>query len=170
MSTNTDQRREIAYTIIAQVMGSEIQCARHVFGSVVLQSAIKFGSDEQRVALAKALFNGTNIVSLLTDKYGSHVAEATLASATATGAAADMDSEDSAPTLFTLLPTIIDQLLLQEGKPLVEVLRDSYGTHVLRALFRVLSGRPAHPPRPAARGAADGGWGGDTADPANELR
>ena len=42
------QQREIADTIAAQVQGSEIHCARHVFGSTVLQRALALCSDALR--------------------------------------------------------------------------------------------------------------------------
>eukprot|EP00966_Prymnesium_polylepis_P154920 3577711-Prymnesium_polylepis.1 len=101
------QRREIADNIIAQVAGSELHCARHVFGCTVLQSALKAGSDAECAALAAGLFSGANIVALLTDKYGSHVAEAALSRVGRPGGG----GEEADGGVVQLLPSVVDRLL-----------------------------------------------------------
>ncbi|KAL1508806.1 hypothetical protein AB1Y20_004901 [Prymnesium parvum] len=110
-------RRELADSILTQARGAELACARHVFGSHAVQSALRHASPPLAAAFSLALLSSPPL-PLLADKYASHVAEAALPHAAASLAAS---------------------LLSRDGAPLLEAMRDRTATHVVRSLFASLA-------------------------------
>lgn len=111
-----EQRREIADTVVVQVAGSELKCACHVFGSPLLQRTLALCSEAQRRGLVESLFNEANMVALLTDKYGSHVAEEALSQAS-TFVVDDVRDDGSRGFLLNLCAQLVDK----NGSRLLEV-------------------------------------------------
>ena len=160
--------QEVCGTLIEQVRGHEVACARHVFGCSVMQRAIGVGTGAQRAAIAAPLLRSKQPLALLTDKYASHVLEAVLAQVLPslhTGAAdvADASGEeaDRAYSLAASLVAFADTLLAERARALLEAMRDQYGTHVVRGLLLVLGGRRFLPPSSEWDGQGGGGKGGD---------
>ena len=138
---------EIVDTCLENLHGVEVQCACHVFGSTALQRVLKHSNSSQRAALAAPLFSSPPR-ALLTDKYGSHAVEALLASVLPELRGATELDPEGVPALFVGFC----EALASGGAGLMSAaLRDRYGTHVLRAAFLVLSGRPFAPRAPPVR-------------------
>ena len=151
-----DRQREVCGTLVEQVRGHEVASACHVFGCASLQRAFEVATDEQRASLAGPMFSAKNSLTVLTDKYGSHVAEAALAQVLPSlrRTSADSWDEESTPPLAAVAVTLADGLLENDARGLTAAMRDRYATHTLRGLLLVLSGRPFTP------GSSSGGWGG----------
>ena len=81
-----EMRAEVVRTVVEQLRGSEIACARHVFGSVALARVLSAATNAQRTSLAAPILERGQPLTLLSDKYASHVVEAVLAIAAAEGA------------------------------------------------------------------------------------
>ena len=167
-----EMRAEVVRTVVEQLRGSEIACARHVFGSVALARVLSAATNAQRTSLAAPILERGQPLTLLSDKYASHVVEAVLAIAAAEAADA------AGGGVAGLIAPFVDRLCEPDaagGLPLAAVMRDRHGTYVARALLHVLSGRPyaprgteggpeQQPGRPAAsRGAGSGSGSGSAA-------
>jgi hypothetical protein len=136
-------RAEVVGTVVEQLKGQELHCACHVFGSVALARVLKAASDAQRARVVSALFTRGEPFALLSDKYASHVVEEIIALGSR-----QESMIDSEAGLAQVLAEFVGRLTQSSsaGKaPLVACMRDRYGTHAVRALFRVLSGRPFAP-------------------------
>lgn len=136
-------RAEVVGTVVEQLKGQELHCARHVFGSVALARVLKAASDAQRTGVVSPLLSRGEPFALLSDKYASHVIEEIIALGSR-----QESMIDSEAGLAQVLVHFVDRLAQTPPAgpvPLVACMRDRYGTHAVRALFRVLSGRPFTP-------------------------
>ncbi|KAL3899790.1 MAG: hypothetical protein SGPRY_012585 [Prymnesium sp.] len=118
----SQQRREVADSVLSQVVGFEIATSRHVFGSCVLQHSLKHASPPLRAQAALSLFRGGGVVGLLTDKYGSHVAEAALSHTHHNQTEGVEEGEGGEEPL---LPAVVEVLLEGGGRVLSAAMRDS---------------------------------------------
>jgi uncharacterized membrane protein YgcG len=138
-----EMRAEVVGTVVEQLKGQEVHCARHVFGSVALARVLRAASDAQRTRVVSPLLSRAEPFALLSDKYGSHVVEEIIALGARQESMADPEAG-----LAQVLVAFVDRLAepLSSGPvPLVACMRDRYATHPVRALLRVLSGRPFAP-------------------------
>ena len=136
-------RADVVSTVVEQLKGQETHCARHVFGSVALARVLRAATDAQRARVVAPLLRRGDPYALLSDKYASHVLEEIVALA-----AQPESMVDSQGGLAQVLVEFVERLVEPPAAgptPLVASMRDRHGTYAVRALFRVLSGRPFVP-------------------------
>jgi len=143
-AVRTEQMRaEVVLTVVEQLNGQELNCARHVFGSVALARVLKAATDAQRSRIVSPLLSQIDPAALLSDKYASHVVEEIIALAARPESAVDPEAG-----LAHVLVEFAERLATTAPGgtvPLVTSMRDKHATYAVRALFRVLAGRPFAP-------------------------